>query len=52
MQPHRFEKQLVFRTQRFSRVRNVRWFRSIFCVCILPGMLFWIEGAIVHVYHR
>ena len=30
------EKQIVFRTSRFSRVRNVRCFRSIFCVYVCP----------------
>src|SRR2546421_7846298 len=32
-----FEKQIVLRTKRFMRVRNVRCLRSIFCVLRLPG---------------
>ena len=31
-----FEKPMVFRINRFSLVRKVRCFRSIFCVCIFP----------------
>ena len=43
------EKQLVFRTQRFSRVRNVVVPFNLLRLYFANGMLFWIEGAIVHV---
>src|SRR6266851_8831424 len=33
-----FEKQIVLRTKRLMRVRNVRCLRSIFCVLRLPGV--------------
>jgi len=32
------EKQIVLRVRRLIRVRNVRCFRSIFCVLRLPGV--------------
>jgi hypothetical protein len=32
------EKQIVLRTKRLIRVRNVRCLRSIFCVFRLPGL--------------
>jgi hypothetical protein len=32
------EKQIVLRTSRLMRVRNVRCLRSIFCVLRLPGL--------------
>jgi hypothetical protein len=32
------EKQIVLRTKRFMRVRNVRCWRAICCVCRLPGL--------------
>src|SRR5882724_5168790 len=33
-----FEKQIVLRTKRLMRVRNVRCLRSICCVLCLPGL--------------
>jgi hypothetical protein len=37
------ETQMGFRTKRFSQVRTVRCFRSIFCVCVLPTV--WCSGS-------